>query len=140
MESETRSSSESNERPIRSSRNRTESPRPGAKENSEKDKIPPPPPKGAKTKDESVCKYNCTVHFVPFCQQCIIKNFQLKIRIQNSKMKENEKNWNSKRKLTVLKSAKLLSEKTRSQAYRPILSPKHSIQFQFKVYHLVFRL
>ena len=56
MESEnTRSSSDSNER--RSSRNRTESPRPGAKENSEKDKIPPPPPKGAKTKDESVCKY-----------------------------------------------------------------------------------
>ena len=60
MESETRSSTESNER--RSSRNRTESPRPGAKENSEKDKIPPPPPKGAKTKDESVCKYyNCVV-------------------------------------------------------------------------------
>ena len=65
MESETRSSTESNER--RSSRNRTESPRPGAKENSEKDKIPPPPPKGAKTKDESVCKYNSTVQIVAFC-------------------------------------------------------------------------
>jgi hypothetical protein len=56
MEAETRLNSESNER--RSSRHRTESPRPGAKvsETSEKDKIPPPPPKGAKTKDESLSK------------------------------------------------------------------------------------